>query len=565
MDLAQLLTITLRQGLPRPQAGALDAQQRAWMLYLISGLQVRIVGQPLLDFTTPLDPISLDVRGSAQHWMIETADAALESTLPTWQLRFENQEAWDTIYVDRMVPAWQGYLKNTGATRRGVSMATAKRKHRVKASASYQKALTNWAYAFREEAEAFYEVLAARTTSYAESTQSFLSLVGLRIRDFVGAFSLPIMALCSKPEVLGLFGHREHLVAVSMPDPPIIPTPFRPALNQELMAVFCRDLFLTLPHPDVDAINLKLTFILDSFLHPAYAPSPLSFIRLEAREGGLFLHTRILEDLTPRPPRVLEMRVPWQRHGDLPTSVVLVPDLLAYVIPGDYPLAFGTLTLSTRFVSLGTGILFLHRSDGLGTDVPIDPLFPHTVAAPALPDGVTWQIVWIPTSTLQPVREDVLGGTFTWTDNSGLVSPPALWRIQGINPIAQRFVAGIDAPLPTSFLTVVLADVFSKGLSGGAAIVQGHIKLINAINNRVGMQVLLHPTQIGVDEMNLTTLRGVVVDFDVLLSGERWELQVYGPTLAPLDTNIHFSGEWWFTDADGLDSNHELWAITVKA
>jgi hypothetical protein len=565
MGLAHTLATVLRQGLPFPQDGTLDAQQRAWLVYLIAELHVRIVGQPLLDFSTPLDSLPLDVRGNAQHWMIRTAEAAKSSTESRWEERFEAQEAWDDIYVGRMVPAWQSYLKNTGATRRGLSMATVKRKHAVKASTSYEKARTNWTYAFREEAEAFYEVLAARTQTFADSTQGWLSAVGLHLRDFVGAFSLHIMALCSNPQILGLFGHRERVVAVSMPDPPIISIGLRPALNQELMAVFGRDLFLSLPHPDVEAINLKLAFILESFMHPAYARPPVSFLRVEAREGGHFLHTRILEDLTPRLPRVVDWQVPWQRHGALPAVVVLVPDVLLYVEAGDYPLAFGVFTLSTRNVSLGLRILFLHRSDGLGTDVPIDPLFPHTVAAPALPDGVTWQIVWKPSSTLQPIASDQLGGTFTWTDTVGLTSTRASWRIQGIAPIARRFVAGIAAPSPISFLTVVLADVFSKGLAGSTPIVQGHIKLSLVINNLAAMQLILHPTQVGIDEIILTTLRGVVVDIAVLLPGERWELQVYGPRLAPLDFPIFFSGEWWFTDAASLDSNHELWAITVQA
>src|ERR1700746_2711883 len=102
----------------------------------------------VIDFSSPLVPGPLDVRGNAQHWFIRTAEAANDTTFFGFTGKFASPEDWENFCAIPANNAWVSYLKNTGLTRHGVSLAQAKAKHDRRMRGAFEKALTNWTYAF---------------------------------------------------------------------------------------------------------------------------------------------------------------------------------------------------------------------------------------------------------------------------------------------------------------------------------------------------------------------------------------------------------------------------------
>src|SRR5204862_2321303 len=92
------------------------------------------------------------------------------------------------------------------------------------------------------------------------------------------------------------------LNVINFPDPPIIPINLRVFLNQDLMSVLARDLYRTMPQPDMAAINQVLDVILSTYIGSLYAPPPFSFLHLEHTEGFWQLHSQIRTSFDVKPP-----------------------------------------------------------------------------------------------------------------------------------------------------------------------------------------------------------------------------------------------------------------------
>lgn len=564
MDLAHTLALTVRQGIPRPQAGAFTLQQRAWFLLQLAGLRPAEVGRAILDFTTAVVPAPLDVRGNAQHWMIRTADAALERTLPTWNARFETEETWNTIYVDRMVPAWQPYYKDTGATRRGVPMAVVKRKQENQARRAYAKALANWAYAFREEGEEFYLKLLNTTEAFAKATQEFLGYVGLGLHQFVGPFSMHIMALCSNPGIAGVYSLSERFTVWTIPDPPIIPTPYRPSLNQDVMAVFCRDLYLSLPQPPADRLNFILDGVLEAYLHPAYAAPPRSYLHVELRDGGVYLHTHIEEVSHVVHPRAVEWAFPVVYPESPFVDTLAVADLFLFGVPGDFPIAFLTIELAEIAYPTPKPLLLVYR-DPSGSEARIldDHVGTRITIGPPAP-GETIQLRFRAAAFTRPFPRYRAAGHFWYTDTAGNESNHASWLVQAPGPTADNYRIGRTTPQEPDTEVIAIPSLFALGHAGGDPLASCTFVQHRVLNNLYVMLLKLHRSDGGASDIELVGL-DVLVTVPIPPPGVSWQviLEAHG-IAATLPLPVIFSGELWFTDVDGVQSNHAQWLISTQ-
>jgi hypothetical protein len=564
MDRAQLFLVAIQQGIPLPHPGEPTVQDRALLVYRVGGLSVQSVGQRLLDFTTPLHTIPLDVRGNAQHWVIRTADAALSSTIPNWLARFETEEAWQTVYVERMNPPWQSYLRDTGTTRRGLPLATAKRKHDVRAQRAYEKAIANWHFAFRDDAEEFYKKVIARADDFAKATQDFLGYVGLRIQAFIGAFSLHIMALCGNPEVAGLMGHRENLTAFSLPDPPIIQLGFRPSLNQEIMALLCRDFFLAFPQPDIGPINTLLDVVLSAYLHPAYAPPPVSFIHLEARDGGFFLHTLVQAVQLVVPPTALDIGAVGRIAPRPFTQAIAIDDIFAALIPGDLPIDHAVIVLEERSAQVAGISLLVYRAPSAPSAAMIDAVIPTTLTLEAPGLGESWQVIVQSIGTFPTTPHVTWQGHFWAVDTAGNESNHAAWAVQMPGPRARILTRGLSFSLSPPQIQTVSSDLFSLGIPGDDPLISCTVELTEVLDNFTGVRLVAHRSDSGVPDINLTPLLGVPQVLPTPPLGITWQLLIDYIDTPALAYTVIFFGFLWFTDSNNVESNHARLGVTLR-
>ncbi len=563
MDLAVGLSIATRQGLPLPGGPGAAAQQRAQLLFAVTGLSVQPPGRLLLDLTTPLIPVGLDVRGSAQHWFIRTADAAKTRTETRWEELFSSQGAWESGYVEPMVTGWRNYLKDTGVTRRGVQLPVVKHRHANRATRAYTKALADWTYAFRDEGDPFYAKLQARADEFAKATEDFLGYVGLGIRSFVGAFSVHIMVLCGNPLLTGVLGNREFVNAFSLPDPPIIPTPLRPFFNQELQALFNRDTFLTLPHPDVDLLNFRLDVILGSYLHPAYAQPPSSFLHLEPRDGGIYLHSHIEEVSTVRRPGAAE----WAYPAVYPTvafvATITINDLFLFALPGDLPLASLTIRVEAVDAPSPRPYLLVYRAPaGLEGHIITDVVPTQTTIAPPGP-GETIQLRFVSAAFPNPKPRFVARGHFWVTDTAGQESNHASWLVQAPGPTADRFTRSVRNPAPLAPEVLVYANLLRFGHPGSDPLASFTIVLTTLFNVVGDITPEVLRSDGGDVPYLLRPLFLQPLTFEVPPPGTTWDLLVFSTYSSTIGLPIVFIGQFWVTDSLGVESNHVPWSITV--
>src|SRR5262249_32000234 len=321
----------------------------------------------ILDLLTPLVVPQLDVTGNASHWVMRTAGAALEKTRDNWLALFDSQDLWNAHDAGPAVVGFTPYVNTAFRSRRGVPSATIRNRFGRNFSKAWLKAVGNWNHAFRDQAEHFYDPLIDNQHHYEEATRLFLGLVGLNMADWLGAFSMHIMALCGNEAILDQPGGHTQFNQLAFPAPVIIPLPLRQALDHGLMALLCRDVYLTLFLGGHDFPNEALDAVLGGHLGFAYASPPASFMHVEARDGGYFLHTVIQGAPEHVSPRALDFHVPMPAFTGTGLRLPVVPDLYAYSVPGDLPLASGFIRLDHITGDVAEADLLLLRSDLPGT------------------------------------------------------------------------------------------------------------------------------------------------------------------------------------------------------
>ncbi len=563
MDLAVVLSIATRSGLPLPGAPGEAPGQRAQLLFAVAGLAAQPGDRLILDLTTPLTEVPLDVRGNAQHWLIRTAEAALERTESRWEELFETQDVWNDVYAERQRLALQGYMRPGAVSRRGVTMEVVMRKQHLRARSAYEKARDNWTRAFADGGDHFYAALQAEADRYVKATQTYLGYVGLYIQGFVGAFSLHIMALCSNPLLPGLFRHLESINSFHLPDPPLIPTPWRPSLNQELMALFCRDVYLTLPHPALDELNFRLEVILGSYLHPAYAPPPRSYVQLEGRDGGLYVHTHIEEVSTIARPQAVEWAYPALYPVAPFLETTVINDLFLFSLPGDLPIVSLTITVEYLDAPSPRPLLLMYRSP-TGTEAPDLARSVPSVTTSSPPGlGESIQLLLRSTPFAPPQPRFVARGHFWYTDSAGNESNHAPWLVTAPGPTISNRNMGTVHPSPPAMTTTLVDDLFSLGHAGAAPLASLTMVLTHELNNLYLMTPQLHRSDSGVPDIELSHQLLVPFTVDTPLTGVRWQLRLIAVGVTAVANPVIFTGTWWVTDALGIDSPHTFWSITV--
>lgn len=518
----------------------------------------------ILDYLTPLIPFPLDVRGNAQHWFIRTAEAALDRTQPNWHVRYPDQETWDVHAVENSQEKWQPYLKDTGFNKKGLPLSFSKRKRAIHMSKSYEKARVNWDLAFDHEGDDFFDRLLRGTDAVEKSTQEFLALLGLKLRNWLGPFSTHIMLLCGNRDFFNHEVSRDGLMSIHFPEPPIIPKLFRPYLNQELMATLCRDFYLSRDGPDQAYINLLLGVTLGSYLDGAYAGVPFSFIQLERRDETWYLHTHIVTAFAVAPPQARDLRAPFLQLAPPGMQVVLVPDLFAYVEPGDLPIDSIVIAPAAYHANQEDVLVYASRSDTLSLDIQLNQPVPNVISLPAPPLGATWQVVVRTGSPPSGGLAAGLSGGLWAVDTDGQESNHATFLIEGSTPTADDFRVAIPNTSPPDYTTTVIGNLFRYEHAAEVPLAMGHIVLESMIFNFSVAELWLHRSDSAEPDVRMDINLGIVHDFQVLPSGIFWQLYVVaiGGIPGPLPTV--FVGHHWCEDTRGFQSNHAAWSITIS-
>jgi hypothetical protein len=518
-----------------------------------------------IEYASPLSPLPLDVRGNAQHWFIRTADAANDRTMPHWLARFNSQDAWESQVATPADRGWSGYLKDTGATRKGLPLAVVKRNYLDHFADSWRKAVLGWVHAFRDEGDRFFEQLTARTQAFEESTEDFLGDVGIHMRNFLGSFSTHIMLLCGNQAVYPFLAHRTQLTVLTFPDPPILMGAVRPVFNQEYMALLCRDFFLGLPLPPLDDINFLLDVTLEAYLTHGYAPPPVSFVHVEHTDGIYQMHTHIEGDLDFLPPIAFPLRVPMRQLVAPPGQVVLVPDLFAYGQAGTFPLATLFLQILEYTSNQEDVLLFLSRSDTMSLDVQLNSPVPTVVSVPAPPGGTRWQIV-LRTGSLPPGGLAARLSGFLWFFDTALnESNHAEFLIAGAAPTALPFSRILSGTIDDTDIQIAWNDLFDRVIPGDNPVATCTIVLTAVLGNFDGYSLLIERSDSDAFEINLTSVVTVPQVLGLPPPGTRWLLLIdahgtFGPMIS-----ITFVGRIWFTDSLGNESNHANWALIAQS
>lgn len=563
MDLDQIFMISTGHGLPPPSIYDLTLDDVAAMIRLAIFPPPAPFSTRVLDISTPLWTTQIDVRGNAQHWMIRTAEAALDLTKAHWLARFETEEAYQTIVSERTNPGFAGFYSSSAMTRRGLPMAVSKAKHDRRTLASYDKAVESWNHVFRSEGQYFYQQLLNATDGYAEATARFLSLVGMDIRHFKGAFSLHIMLMCGNLDAARFISNNDTLLAINYPGTPIIPGFARPSFNQEMMTVLCRDLYHSLPSPDVTAINGLLEGIVGAYINEAYDPPPFSYVRVESRDGGVYLHTKVLFGTAPRPPAARPFWVPLRQPVPAPGQVLLLADLFAQGAHGADVIASCTMVIESQTTNLDQIQVWLVRTDGGDPEQRLNLHQPHQVTVTTPPLGEQWQL-YLRFPGVPPTHLfGTLQGHFWFTDSAGLESEHASWRISGDLPRAVNLIKEASLLLPVGVHSTIVADLFAFGVPGGPPLERGHIRINTISNNSLGTQIIMHRTDSLIGDIPITAVPGTTHDFVALPVGERWQLYVVGVNPIISSNVALFLGEIWFTDTGGNQSNRASVLISL--
>src|SRR5215471_10492952 len=301
----------------------------------------------VLDLITPLVVPQLDVRGNASHWVIRTADAAINTTFPNWLAAFDSQDQWESLDVAPAALGFAPYVASSFRSKRGLGRDTIRARHHRRFHDAWSKALVNWNHTFRDQAEHFYVQLLDNEQDYAKATRLFLGLVGLNLENWLGAFSVHIMALCGNLDILDQPGGHTNFRMLSFPAPPIVPPAFRKALDHGLMGLLCRDVYFALflggnafPNAQLDTVLTgSLGFAYTGFMHIETDP--------QSPGGGYFLHTVIEGAPDHIAPIALDFALPMPTFTGTGITSLVVGDLYSYVTPGDLTLASGFIRLDT--------------------------------------------------------------------------------------------------------------------------------------------------------------------------------------------------------------------------
>jgi hypothetical protein len=136
--------------------------------------------------------------------------------------------------------------------------------------------------------------------------------------------------------------------------------------------------------------------------------------------------------------------------------------------------------------------------------------------------------------------------------------------VQAPGPTADNYRVGRETPHDPDTEVIAIPSLFSLGHAGGAPLASCTFVQHRVTNNMYVMLLKLHRSDSGVADIELTGL-DVLVTVDVPPSGVSWQviLEAHGiAALLPLP--VIFSGELWFTDLDGVQSNHAQWLVSTQ-
>jgi hypothetical protein len=517
----------------------------------------------LLDIVTPLIDPRIDVKGNSAHWVVRTADAALERTQIAWLALFDSQDQWAALDAGPAVVAWTPYVNPTFRSRKGRGTPAIQARMGRHFTLAWEKAVRNWNFAFRDQAEHFYTALLHAEQHYEDATRRFLGLVGLHLDNFLGAFSMHILGLCGNETLIDIPQGWTIFNTLAFPAPPIIPAPLRVAFDHALMGVLCRDVYFLLTDDTGDLPNDKLDTILSGHLGFDYAGPPTSYIHVEGSPGSYVLHTHIEGTLEHQAPRALDFHLPMPSFTETGIRSVVNGDLYAYVEPGDLLVTSGFIRLDTITGDPSQASLLLLRSDLPGAPTVLDAHPGVVFALPPLSDPATWQLVALSGTLPQPIPQVGYYGTLWFHDSAGDQSNIAHWSISGNILTTPPFTLTHTFPLLSSGYLVIDSDIFQRAIPGPVPILQLHYTWDNRFPWLFRIGVNWHITSDPGQGTTTLTPGDTVYTLDVLPPGQTWDMRILAFGALQDLIPLILAGSFWATDANGNESQHVRWRAFI--
>jgi hypothetical protein len=549
--------------LPFPDGSSLDSQDRGELVGGLHRLHSGLVSGVVLDVVTPLIPMPLDVNGNSAHWSFRTMDAALTSTRDNWLALFETEEEWIERVVFPQSAAWSGYLKPNMETRRGLSTSIAPRKMQVKMQAAYQKALQGWQYAFRDDAEHFYDQVVLKTPGYSPATTLYLSMVGLYLRDYIGPFSMHCMLLCGNQNVLDHLGLNSQISTLGFPAPPIVPFSLRQPFAHALMKVLCGKVYLQIRAGDGTMPNAELDTVLEGHLGFEYESTPTSYIHVEQAPWGYSLHTHIEGTPTAFPPIAYDFHVSVPLIP-LPTgNGIAVDDLFFYGLEQSYPLAACYISFEYAFAPGITYTLYVRRSD-----MPEGTVYKRLdlnveIVLPVLDPALTWQLALFVSGVPGDLPPVAFRGRIWFSDTQGNLSNRAFWSIAGQALQALPFTRFIPLVVPFPPEAVIIDDWYAHVRRAILPIAAVHLRLFQVTSAGLELQLVLARSDDLAGGIDITRAINVEQVLPALPDGVTWQLVMLNFSAAPIPSSVYISGDFWAEDTAGALSTHALWRVII--
>lgn len=561
LSLPHRLSLATRVLLPLPHDGPPTGQDLAQAIGQYGRTRSTGQEQVLIDIWSPLVLPIVNTRGHASHWAARTADVGVEKQLGNWLALFDSQAAWDDRMVTPGLVGSAGMMAETFISKRGYTKAISRRRQERRWKESYDRAIANMQFVFRQEGIHYEEQVMNAVPFVADANDLQLQMLGMKSQQAVGPVAFALLVLCGNERAL------DHLLPalmygfISFPLPPIVPPAYRESLCNGLLAILNRDVYLQLQGDTSKDVNAYLAEAFGGHVNFNYGDFPASFMRVERREGFWYLHTKVVGESLYDPPQLEDLHAGIPPVDEAIQHVRIASNLFQYATSGTFPLSALRLRLEYVGFNRATTGLYFKRLSSPDFTIEEPITLNETIDLPALPLDDAWDLWLFTTEVNLQVPGNFSHGSWWAVDTQGNLSRTARWSTHRNYLFAEgwnkSWIRGSITPDPF----VVQPDLFRFAHAGAAPLVRMRITCTTAILPNV--IVLLGVRLSGTDGIgfSLFPLNTDVDLFFPLAEGLRWEMVLGELDRLPLATLFYASGTFQLEDAVGALSNVATWRL----